>query len=273
MLMDDRYRRRRLLGMLALGVASVLTGCASAATPTRTPAALTSAPPARSTPLTPPLPPVPEAHPGRNEVVFHGPTTERRIALTVDDGTAPRVVAGYVEFAQRSGIHLTFSPNGIYHHAWEPHAPLLRPLIAAGQVQIINHTFSHHDLRPMSTHAIRAELERNDDWVQQTFGITTRPYYRPPFGRHNRTIDEIAGGLGYTRTMMWNGSFSDSEVVTPQFLLAQAGKYLQPGVINLGHANHPTVLSCFDQLVALIHSRTLTPVTLDEMFDTSRATG
>jgi hypothetical protein len=33
------------------------------------------------------------------------------------------------------------------------------------------------------------------------------------------------------------------------------------------------VLSCFDQLVALIHSRNLKPVTLDEMFGTSRATG
>ena len=44
-------------------------------------------------------------------------------------------------------------------------------------------------------------------------------------------------------------------------------------MINLGHANHPPVLSCFDQLVAMIHSRNLTPVTLDEMFGTSRATG
>ena len=32
-------------------------------------------------------------------------------------------------------------------------------------------------------------------------------------------------------------------------------------MINLGHANHPAVLSCFDQLVELIHSRNLTPVT------------
>jgi peptidoglycan/xylan/chitin deacetylase (PgdA/CDA1 family) len=78
--------------------------------------------------------------------VFHGSTTDRRIALTVDDGTSAEVVAGYVEFAQRTGVHLTFSPNGIYNHAWEPHAALLRPLIAGGQVQIINHTFSHHDL-------------------------------------------------------------------------------------------------------------------------------
>jgi peptidoglycan-N-acetylglucosamine deacetylase len=46
-----------------------------------------------------------------------------------------------------------------------------------------------------------------------------------------------------------------------------------PGVINLGYANHPAVLSVFDQLMDLIHSRDLHPVTLDEMFATSRTTG
>jgi len=51
------------------------------------------------------------------------------------------------------------------------------------------------------------------------------------------------------------------------------GEIPAAGRDNLGHANHPTVLGCFDQLVTLIHSRTLTPVTLDEMFGTSRATG
>jgi hypothetical protein len=41
----------------------------------------------------------------------------------------------------------------------------------------------------------------------------------------------------------------------------------------LGHANHPTVLGLFDQIMTLINQRNLTPVTMDEMFGTSRATG
>jgi hypothetical protein len=73
--------------------------------------------------------------------------------------------------------------------------------------------------------------------------------------------------------MLWNGSYSDSEVITPEFLMSMAQKYLQPGVIMLGHANHPTVLGLFDQITNLIKQRNLTPVTLDEMFGTSRATG
>jgi hypothetical protein len=48
---------------------------------------------------------------------------------------------------------------------------------------------------------------------------------------------------------------------------------LRGGAIVLGHANHPTVLGLFDQLQALITQRNLQPVTLDTMFDTSRADG
>jgi len=206
-------------------------------------------------------------------VISHGPSTDRRIVLTVDDGTSTEVVAGYADFAQRTGTHLTFSPNAVNNHTWTPHATALRPLVATGQVQIMNHTFSHHDLRKLSETQIRTELERNDDWIVKTFGTTTRPYFRPPFGFHNATIDGIAAELGYTRTVMWSGSYSDSKTITPQFLLAQAQKYLKPGVIMLGHANHPTVLALFDQLLALIRDRQLQPVTLDEMFNTSRAIG
>lgn len=267
--MDAGLGRRRLLGMLTLGAASVLAGCSTAPT---TPAVGGTAAAPLSSPV-PALPPVPPARSGPNQVVSRGSETGRRIALTVDDGTSAAVVAGYADFAARTGIHLTFSPNGTYNREWAPHAVTLQPLIALGQVQIINHTFTHRDLRTLTPAEVRDELQRNDDWVIHTFGITTRPYFRPPFGRHTPAIDALAGGLGYTRTVLWNGSFSDSEVVTPQFLLAEAAKYLQPGVINLGHANHPAVLSCFDQLMDLIHSRDLTPVTLDEMFSTNRATG
>ena len=206
-------------------------------------------------------------------MLFHGPADGRRIALTVDHGPPADVVAGYVAFAQSTGIHLTFSPNGIYERQWAPHAAVLRPLVALGQVQIMNHTFTHRDLRTLSAAGVRDELERNDAWVVRTFGTTTRPYYRPPFGFHTPEVEDVAGELGWTRTMMWNGSFSDSEVVTPEFLMAEARKYLMPGVINVGHANHPTVLGLFDQLAALIKERQLEPVTLDEMFGTSRAAG
>lgn len=117
---------------------------------------------------------------------------------------------------------------------------------------------------------VRHELGRNEQWITMTFATTSRPYYHPPVGVHNTDVDNLAAELGFDRVVMWNGSFSDSTVITPQFLMTQVRTYLTPGAIMLGHANHPTVLALFDEIIQLIHDRQLQPVTLDEMFGTHR---
>ena len=156
---------------------------------------------------------------------------------------------------------------------WEPHASTLRPLIETGQVQIGNHTYSHLDVTKLSSSKVRSELTRNEDWIERTFGVTARPWYRPPFGTHDSRTDEIAGELGFTQVLMWNGSFGDARLLTSQQLMQQATRYLRGGNIVLGHANHPTLTHLFDEISALIKDRGLTTVTLDEMFGTSRSTG
>lgn len=194
------------------------------------------------------------------------------VALTIDDGTCAECVAAYVAFATRSGIHITFAPNGTYS-TWDRHADQLRPLIDAGQVQIANHTWSHPNLLRLSNQAIRTEIERNEDWIQETFGVTARPWFRPPFGNRNRNTDDVAASLGYTEILLWNGTLGDATPERPDELLALADEHLKAGKIVLGHANHPVVTNLFGDLESLIRERNLKPVTLDEMFGTSRAAG
>lgn len=277
------------LTVLAIGVAGALAGCAPggepATAPTDTGTATPTAPPPGSPTPPPlpfprgephPLPPIPQPHPGEPKTYTtspDGPGSTQQVALTIDDGYDPETVAGYVDFAQRTGIPLTFSPNGIYRHVWEPHVDALRPLIEAGQIQIGNHTWSHEDVRQMSEAGITRELERNEEWIEKTFGITARPWFRPPFGYHSPRSDEIAGQLGYTNILMWEGSFGDSRLLTERVWLEQAQQWLTAGRIVLGHANHPTVTHLFDRMITLIKHRNLEPVTLDTMFGTSRALG
>jgi peptidoglycan/xylan/chitin deacetylase (PgdA/CDA1 family) len=188
------------------------------------------------------------------------------VALTIDDGFDRETVAAYVEFATATGIHLTFNPNGLYGPVWEPHADVLRPLIEAGQVQIGNHTFTHKDVKRLSDAGIEEELQRNEDWVQATFGTTTRPWFRPPYGFRDERTDEVVAGLGWDKVLLWNGSFGDSALLTRRVLMEQAREWLRPGTIMLGHANHPTVTHLYTELVALIAERGLTPKTLTEAF-------
>lgn len=273
--------RRAFLVMLAAGTVAVLDACSN-----DRPGVVESDPPPASADLpaspgvsappsgpVPPLPPIPARHPGRAHLVNHAASPTPQIALTIDDGYCGECVAGYVTFAEHTGIPITFSPNGTFRQLWEPHTDRLRPLIARGQVQIANHTWSHPDLTKLHDSKIRDELDRNGDWIEHTYGITARPWFRPPFGKRNHSTDAIAASLGYTNILLWNGTFGDSTEISPDQLLANADQYLKAGNIVLGHANHPTVLQLFDRIQQLLHDRNLQPVTLDTMFNTSRAQG
>ncbi len=244
--------RRALLGLLGLGVAGVLAGCdahprgaATAAdrlhadshpAPTTAPAA-TQVRPSVAAPAT-----IPPPAPGPSQVFWQGPpaaVTARQVAITIDDGFCAECADAYAALAQATGIHLTFNPNGCYGSIWTPLAKTLKPLIEAGQVQIGNHTFNHWWLTELSDSQVTGQLEQNEEWIQQTYGITARPWWRPPFGSHDERTDELAASLGYTNVLMWNGSYGDSSLLRPRELLALAREYLHPGVVMLGHANYP----------------------------------
>jgi len=287
----SRIGRRELLGLLGLGVAGVLAGCdispgAAAgaashrlASPHTASAPTTTAPAAPSS-LSPAaaatLPPIPAPVPGSPQVIWQGPAaavTARQVAITIDDGFCAECAQAYVALARATGIHITFNPNGCYSEIWTPLAKTLRPLIEAGQVQIGNHTFNHWWLTDLTDDQITAQLEQNEKWIEQTYGITARPYWRPPYGAHDERTDELAASIGYTSVLMWNGSYGDSTPIRPTEILALARQYLHPGVVMLGHANYPEVTGIFPRLAEVVTARGLHPVTLDEMFGTSRSTG
>jgi peptidoglycan/xylan/chitin deacetylase (PgdA/CDA1 family) len=120
---------------------------------------------------------------------------------------------------------------------------------------------------------VRDEIERNDSWIEKTFGTTARPYFRPPGGIHDERIDGICGELGYTRILLWQGSFHDSVPVTSEELWNSAESALHPGAVVLGHANQPTVIAMLGRLASLMDERRLESATLDELFGTTRKVG
>jgi peptidoglycan-N-acetylglucosamine deacetylase len=279
--------RRALLGLLGVGVASVLAGCgleprrAAAAGQARRNelrAADHTRPSPRpvGTPAPMALPPIPAPVPGPSRMFWQGPpaaAAARQVAITIDDGYCAECAHAYAALAAATGIHITFNPNGCYGEIWTPLARTLKPLIEAGQVQIGNHTFNHWWLTELSDSEVISQLEQNEEWIERTYGITARPWWRPPYGAYDDRTNELAASIGYTNVLMWNGSFGDSTVISARALLHLAREYLQPGVVMLGHANHPTVTHLFRRIGQIIARRDLHPVTLDEMFGTSRRTG
>jgi peptidoglycan/xylan/chitin deacetylase (PgdA/CDA1 family) len=187
------------------------------------------------------------------------------LALTVDDGVNTDVVRLYTEFARETGVRLTYFVNGIYR-SWTDNLALLRPLVESGQIQLGNHTWSHPNLTKLPVSRVAQQISRNDEFLKTTFGVDARPYLRPPYGRHNSTVDAVAADLGYTAITLWSGSLSDSTVVKEDYIVQMAQRAFTGQAIVIGHLNHPPVTHVYEQLRDLIRARNLRTATLNDVF-------
>jgi peptidoglycan/xylan/chitin deacetylase (PgdA/CDA1 family) len=254
--------RRGFLYIFGAGAAVSLSACAArqpvmpSSTPSPIPPALPSSVPKEITTVTVKSPVV-EKVPLPGGGIYDLPGEGSFLAWTVDDGTSEEVICKYAQFAAESDTRLTFFINGIYD---------LKPLVESGQVQIANHTWSHPDLTSLSNQSIIDELNRNEQFIVDTFGVSSKPFYRPPYGSRNDRTDAAAAEIGFTAPIMWYGSLGDSGELTEQEVLTGADKWFGPQRIVIGHANFPSVTGVFPQLLEIIKNRGLVTVTLNDYF-------
>ena len=208
--------------------------------------------------------PVPEAR------AWTGPQTGlpgegKYIAWTVDDGADPEVVRAYAEFSHRTGTRLTFFINGQYP-AFRQHRDLLLPLVKSGQLQIANHTYSHAALTSLTDEQIVQELTRNDEEIRRLFGVSSKPYFRPPYGYYDARVLAAAASCGFTRPVLWYGSLADSSNISSAEVYAYAEKYALAQHIVIGHLNYRGVVSELDRIRALLDRRGLKTVTIRDYY-------
>jgi peptidoglycan-N-acetylmuramic acid deacetylase len=268
---------------LAAGTAAALSGCASpsgSAAPRGTPAGAPASPSAgvpapagitnatdasghplrllqTTRPNLPAIPGGPPSHITRLDGVGDN------VALTIDDGLSAEVVAAYIDFAKATGVRFTFFVTGRYP-SWTENQGALRPLVDSGQIQLANHTWTHPDLTRCSAGTIERELNRCERLLNNTFGVTGKPFLRPPYGARNHVVDRVAASLGYTSMTTWYGSFGDSGDISERTLLHLAQRWLQPQAVVIGHANLPMVTHLYGPISDILRSRHLQTVTLDD---------
>ena len=260
-----------LLAVTAACAGSTPSTRAGSTVPTATQAAIdTTSTAATTAPTTtlappPPLPPIAPAMPGPPQVISHGDPASSTVALTFDDGLCSQCIGNMVADLERTGTHATFCPNGAYGKEFAPYVARIRDLVARGQLTICNHTWDHKKIITLSNAQLIDEIQHNEEWIEQTFGVTGRPYFRPPYGSHNARTDQVAASLGYTKIIVWSSTLSDSTLQTPATILDQLQIRLIPGGIVLGHLNYLPTGETFDQLMAVLDQRGLRRVTIAEL--------
>jgi len=221
-------------------------------------------------PQGPPPQQIKPAVPGKGEVITEAPSSAgRKVALTIDDGTCAKCVDRILDVLEQTGGKATIFPNGVYAASWEPQADRIRKLVASRQLTVGNHTYSHQVSTQIGPEAFGADLQRNEDWIQETFKLTGRPWFRPPYGDRDASIDAAAGQRGYRKVIMWSGTVADSDPRSEAYILNAIDYWAKPGAIILMHANYPATGKALPKIFRMLEKRRLEPVTLAELLDRS----
>lgn len=192
-------------------------------------------------------------------------TNIKRLAWTVDDGSHPEGIKDYLDFMQQHDLRMTFFITSEYE-GWTSNRQQVQELVDSGQLQLANHTHLHPGLRGSSNARITEELTRCGKFIEDTYGVQAKPYFRPPYGQIDARVAAVARELGYSSPIMWSGSLGDTARQRRQSIVQMGDKYIQDGVILLDHFNSRTPKAVFDQLLKRVIDRKLRTVTLDDVF-------
>jgi peptidoglycan/xylan/chitin deacetylase (PgdA/CDA1 family) len=196
-------------------------------------------------------------------------SSTRRVAWTVDDGASSSALGRYVTMLEKNpSVKITFfvlsgAPG------WSKYATRLKALQDSGQIQLANHTRTHRVLTKLSDAKIKEELNRCEAFCLAKYGKSTKPYFRPPYGEIDARVIRVAASIGFTKPMLWYGSFAAGSGVASSTVLKSASKWIANGRIVIDHANGYCTTNIFPQILNIFRSRKLKLVTLHDAFGTT----
>ncbi len=132
------------------------------------------------------------------KTVVSGPSNERIVALTYDDGPNPPYTSEILDVLDEEQVHATFFVVG---RAAAAYPEILRREMHDGDA-IGNHTWDHAHLIVMDAAHVRSSLSRTDAAIYAATGVHSK-IMRPPFGSRDWLVLDQARRMGYT-PVMWS---------------------------------------------------------------------
>jgi peptidoglycan/xylan/chitin deacetylase (PgdA/CDA1 family) len=244
----------RLLTPCVLALTIVLAACGGGgglgSTPTPSPTATVTAtrtPPATptATPTVTPLPqpsstPLPPRTPtgGAATVVRRGDPSQRVVTLTFDAGSDAGFTAQVLDTLADNDIVAAFGITGV----WAQQNPELARRVADEGHTMINHSLDHASFTGLSTRSAPLsqelrwyQIDRTESIVNDLTGGTTKPYFRPPYGDYDATVNEDVFARGYRYTVMWSVDSEGWRGRTADEIVAICMREVEPGAIFILH--------------------------------------
>jgi peptidoglycan/xylan/chitin deacetylase (PgdA/CDA1 family) len=162
--------------------------------------------------------------------VSRGNTARQRIALTFDAGEDGGPAPAILDVLKSAHVHCTFFVTGQFA---DKYPDLVRRMAADGH-ELGNHSYSHPKFPGLTPEQAASEISRTEQRVEELTGLSTKPYFRFPYGSGSEALVRQINGMGYIG-VLWTFDTLDSMGASSRQIIDRVAKYACPGAIVLMH--------------------------------------
>jgi peptidoglycan/xylan/chitin deacetylase (PgdA/CDA1 family) len=176
----------------------------------------------------------------------HGRATEKRVALTFDDGPTPHNTVPLLELLQKYEAQATFFMMG---QSIEQNPEIGQQVVAAGH-QIGNHTYNHQRMLFKTPGWTHEELDRTDALIR-SLGYEGEIMFRAPYGKKFLILPYVLWRTG-RRHIMWDVESTDTETQDLSILESRTLPHIRPGsfvIFHDGGAPKPGTLAAVESIL------------------------
>ncbi|KAA0965428.1 polysaccharide deacetylase family protein [Sporosarcina sp. ANT_H38] len=167
-------------------------------------------------------------------VVYHsGNTTEKKIALTFDDGPDNIYTAKILDILSEKGVQATFFVLGQQVKYFPDFA---KRIVSDGHT-IANHTWNHPELSKLTTADVIQQVKSTTKEIETVTGVKT-DLFRPPYGDYTAADLRVLQERGY-KSVLWSVDTKDFSGNSAKDILAIVHRDKSPGGIVLQHNFQP----------------------------------
>lgn len=185
--------------------------------------------------------------------ITHGDKGKKNVIFTFDGGSGVQSADKILEALAKHHVKGTFFLTG---KMVEAHSDLVRRITVLGH-EVFNHTYDHKDLTTLSDDQITEELTKTEDVFQNRVGVSSRPYFRAPYGARDDRVLRVAAKNGY-QSIYWTVDaldWKEPDGETMEQVKNRVISKVAPGAIYLMHLGDTITGKILDELLTIIESR------------------
>ncbi len=187
------------------------------------------------------------------EEIVHGDTTKKQVIFTFDGGGETQSAEKILETLKKYHVKGTFFFTG---KMVAKNPDLVKKIIADGH-EIFNHTYDHPHLTELKSADIKTELNNMDQILFATTGVSSKPYFRAPYGDRDGRVLKAAHEAGY-ESVYWTVDaldWKEPNGETPEQVKNIIFSNLKPGTIYLMHLGDNITGEILDEVFAKIENQ------------------